>query len=117
MLEPSLRKISDLIGALPANAFNALPDSAKTALLEMKSKIDGMLGRAAAKVDDIPPPRPDMVDGRPQKYFDDAGTKGAWNKGLNKKLDANADYHVNGYKFSTAAQGRVSFVEGRLGLR
>ncbi len=52
MLEPSLRKISDLIGALPANAFNALPDSAKTALLEMKGKIDGMLGKAGSKVDD-----------------------------------------------------------------
>jgi hypothetical protein len=53
MLEPALRKVSDLIGALPKAAFNALPDSAKTALLEMKGKIDGLLGRAGAKTDDV----------------------------------------------------------------
>lgn len=46
MLEPALRKVSDLIGALPKAAFNALPDSAKTALLEMKGKIDDLLRKS-----------------------------------------------------------------------
>jgi DNA/RNA non-specific endonuclease len=114
MLQPALRKISDLIGALPAAAFNALPTDAKTALLDMKSKIDGLMGKAGTKVNDVPPPRPAMVDGRQQYYFDMAGKKGAWNKELNKKLAPNADYHVNGYKFSTDAKGRVTSVEGQL---
>ncbi len=113
LVEPSLRKISDLIGALPAKAFDALPADAKAALLSMKGKIDDVLGR---KVDDLPPPRPDVVDGRPQHYFDTSGKKGAWNDGLNAKLTPNADYHVNGYKFSTDAKGRVSSVEGQLTL-
>jgi hypothetical protein len=68
------------------------------------------------KVDDIPPPRPTIVDGRPQFYFDEAGKKGAWNKDLNITLKPNADYHVNGYKFSTDAKGRVDSMEGQLTL-
>ncbi len=53
MLGPALRKVSDLIGALPAKAFDALPASAKTTLLEMKGKIDGLLGVAGKKGDDV----------------------------------------------------------------
>lgn len=63
-----------------------------------------------------PRPRPDFVDGRPQLYFDDAGTKGNWRRELNEALKPNADYHVNGYKFSTDAKGRVVSVEGQLTL-
>jgi hypothetical protein len=100
--------------AVFVDSFNALPDNAKSALLDIKGKIDSLLGKAGTKVDDIPPPRPTIVDGRPQHYFDTSGKKGAWNKELNQKLDPNADYHANGYKFSTDAKGRVSSVEGQL---
>jgi DNA/RNA non-specific endonuclease len=100
--------------AVFAKAFNALPDNAKATLLEMKVKIDSLLGKAGTKVDDVAPPRPTIVDGRPQHYFDTSGKKGTWNKELNQKLDPNADYHANGYKFSTDAKGRVSSVEGQL---
>jgi DNA/RNA non-specific endonuclease len=72
--------------------------------------------RVVNKAEDVPPLRPAQIDGRPQFYFDSSGKKGAWNKELNKKLEANADYHVNGYKFSTDVQGRVSSVEGQLTL-
>jgi hypothetical protein len=53
MLEPSLKKISDLIGALPAAALDSLPASAKAELLAMKSKIDDLLGIAGRKADDV----------------------------------------------------------------
>jgi hypothetical protein len=72
--------------------------------------------RVVNKAEDVPPLRPAEIDGRPQFYFDTSGKKGAWNKELNKKLEANADYHVKGYKFSTDAQGRVSSVERQLTL-
>ncbi len=88
------------------------PASARESLERMKGQLDDLFGKAANKVDDVP--RPTVVDGRPQHYFDTAGQKGAWNKGLNQKLAPNADYHVNGYKFSTDAKGRVSSVEGQL---
>jgi hypothetical protein len=60
--------------------------------------------------------RPAIVDGRQQIYFDAPGKKGAWNAELNKTLKPNADYHVNGYKFSTDPIGRVTAVEGQLTL-
>jgi hypothetical protein len=50
-LEPSLRKISDLVGSLPAKGLDALPTSAKEALLNMKSKIDDLIGAGGKKVD------------------------------------------------------------------
>jgi hypothetical protein len=116
LLEPALKGISDTLNAIPVAAYKAMPDSARTALEAIKSRLDNLLGKAGKKVDDLVPPRPAMVDGRPQTYFDDAGKKGAWNKELNGKLTPYADYHVNGYKFSTDAQGRVSSVGGELTL-
>jgi hypothetical protein len=53
MLEPSLKKISDLIGSLPAAALDSLPASAKAELLAMKGKIDDLLGVTGRKVDDL----------------------------------------------------------------
>jgi hypothetical protein len=114
LLEPALKGISDTLNAIPVAAYKAMPDSARTALEAIKSRLDNLLGKAEKKVDDLVPPRPAMVDGGPQTYFDDAGKKGAWNKELNGKLTPNADYHVNGYKFSTDAEGRVSSVSGEL---
>jgi DNA/RNA non-specific endonuclease len=79
-------------------------------------KVDNAAKAGAKQVDDAPI-RPSMVDGRPQHYFDEAGTKGNWRKEINgRKLEANADYHVNGYKFSTDAKGRVDSISGELTL-
>lgn len=47
----------------------------------------------------------------------EGGGKGEWPKELNaRNLEANADYLVNGYKYGTDAQGRVTHVEGKLDL-
>ncbi len=47
----------------------------------------------------------------------DGGRPGEWPGELNaRELRANTDYHVNGYRFATDAQGRVTSVEGRLDL-
>jgi filamentous hemagglutinin len=42
------------------------------------------------------------------------GSKGAWNKALNKPLEKNADYLVNGYTYKTDNLGRIKSVEGEL---
>ncbi|KQT31710.1 hypothetical protein ASG29_07205 [Sphingomonas sp. Leaf412] len=47
----------------------------------------------------------------------EGGEKGEWPPELNaRRLEANADYHINGYHYATDAQGRVNSVEGRLDL-
>jgi hypothetical protein len=53
LLEPALKKISDLIGALPKAGFDALPKSAQDMLSGAKSKIDDLLGAGAKKADDV----------------------------------------------------------------
>jgi hypothetical protein len=114
-LEPALRGVSDVIGALGQRALNTLPADARNALLDMKGRIDNLLGAGGRQADEVV--RPSMVNDRPQQYIDGAGTRGNWRSQLNRRLDADTDYHVNGYKFSTDAQGRVSSVEGRLTLQ
>lgn len=48
----------------------------------------------------------------------DGGTKGDWPRELNaRELRANADYHVNGYRYATDGKGRVTSVEGKLDLK
>jgi DNA/RNA non-specific endonuclease len=84
-------------------------DVAKVKQLEQEAKAAGEAVAEASK-------RPALLDGRAQVYIDDAGKKGNWNKTLNKTLKPEADYHYNGYKFSTDAKGRVTSVEGKLDL-
>lgn len=109
-LEPMFKKLQSALHAIPETVWKNMPDSMRSTLEGMKGKLDDLLGKA-----DIPN-RPTVVDGRPQYYVDGAGTKGNWRKDINIKLQPDADYHVNGYKFSTDAQGRVKSVEGELTL-
>lgn len=48
----------------------------------------------------------------------EGGSSGNWSKELNaRKLEPNADYHVNGYHYATDGNGRVTQVEGKLDLK
>lgn len=50
---PALTKISDAIGAAPQAVLDALPQSARDALLGMKRQIDDLSASGARKVDDV----------------------------------------------------------------
>lgn len=110
LLEPTLKQIQSSLHSIPTSVWNKMPDSMRSTLEGIRGKIDGLLGKA-----DLPN-RPTVIDGRNQFYVDGAGTKGAWRKEINIKLQPDADYHVNGYKFSTDGSGRVKSVEGQLTL-
>ncbi len=140
-LEPGLREIHRALNNISPSTIDSLPSGAADAIRGMKSQLDSLFGAGARQADDAGGAvvrhadelgdaaarsktggaddfaRPAMVDGRPQLYFDTPGRKGAWNKDLNARLAANSDYHVNGYKYSTDARGRVTSVEGQLTLQ
>jgi DNA/RNA non-specific endonuclease len=94
-LRPAIAKIADGLNAIPASVLNKLPDSAKKQIVEMRAKANGFLADRSVHV----------MNG---------GGKGAWNKILNKPLEKNADYLVNGYTFKTDNLGRIKSVEGEL---
>jgi DNA/RNA non-specific endonuclease len=86
------------------NAVEAGTDVARTAARQG----DEVAGTTARQVDEAVPRREIVMDG---------GEKGAWPKELNaRKLEPNADYVVNGYRYATDAQGRVTSVSGKLDL-
>jgi hypothetical protein len=96
-LRPAIGKIADGLNAIPASVLNKLPESAKKQIVEMRAKANGFLtGRAV--------------------HVLDGGGKGAWNKILNKPLEKNADYLVNGYMFKTDNLGRIKSVDGQIDL-
>jgi DNA/RNA non-specific endonuclease len=51
-LEPALRRISELIGSLPARGLDALPANARATLQDIKGRIDGLFGATATRADD-----------------------------------------------------------------
>lgn len=53
---------------------------------------------------------------RKEIIIETSGTKGSWNKNLNKKLEPNKIYKVDGYSYFTDKYGRVSKVSGELKL-
>ncbi len=110
MLEPTLKQLQSTLHSIPETVWKNMPDSMRSMLGGIKTRLDDLLGKTNL------PNRPAVVDGRPQYYVDGAGTKGAWRKDINVKLQPDTDYHVNGYKFSTDAKGRVESVEGQLTL-
>ena len=53
---------------------------------------------------------------RKEIIIETSGTKGSWNKNLNKKLEPNKIYKVDGYSYFTDEYGRVNKVSGELKL-
>jgi DNA/RNA non-specific endonuclease len=94
-MRPAIAKIADGLNAIPATVLSKLPASAKKQIIELRAKANGFLADRSVHV----------VNG---------GSKGAWNKALNKPLEKNADYLVNGYTFKTDNLGRIKSVEGEL---
>lgn len=70
---------------------------------------DDVAAAATRQADEVVPRKQIVMDG---------GEPGAWPKELNaRNLEPNADYLVNGYKYATDAQGRVTQVSGKLDLQ
>jgi DNA/RNA non-specific endonuclease len=94
-MRPAIAKIADGLNAIPATVLNKLSASAKKQIIELRAKANGFLADRSVHV----------ING---------GGKGAWNKALNKPLEKNADYLVNGYTYKTDNLGRIKSVEGEL---
>lgn len=66
---------------------------------------------------DVPPRLTREVDAATGRVTirGEGGAKGDWPKELNaRRLEPNADYHVNGYHHATDAEGRVTSAQGKL---
>jgi hypothetical protein len=62
LLEPALKGISDTLNAIPAAAYKAMPESARTALEGIKSQLDNLLGRTSKKADEVAAPAARQLD-------------------------------------------------------
>lgn len=97
VLRPMMENLGGALDKVPGGLLDKLPTSARKQIVEMHARVDGFLKNRDVTI----------LDG---------GSKGAWNKILNKPLKANADYLVNGYMYKTDKLGRVASVEGKIDL-
>ena len=99
-LEPALRRIHDALKSAPEGVLKALPDDIRKTIEGIRTKLDDFFGTGAKRIE---------MNG---------GKKGDWPAELNAKaLEPNAEYIVNGYKYVTDAEGRVTQAAGKLDLK